>query len=90
MDFGCYGANLVTWLGNGQRPISVTAVTQQLQKENNPNVANMANQQRNSAQQGDSQGLVQENVWLNQKIEELSSELKHKTKQIHDMRKHYN
>ncbi len=38
MDFGCYGANLVTWLGNGQRPNSVTAVTQQLQKENNPKV----------------------------------------------------
>ena len=38
MDFGCYGANLVTWLGNGQRPNSVTAVTQQLQEENNPKV----------------------------------------------------
>ena len=38
MDFGCYGANLVTWLLNGQKPNSVTAVTQQLQKENNPKV----------------------------------------------------
>ena len=38
MDFGCYGANLVTWLGKGQRPNSVTAVTQQLQEENNPKV----------------------------------------------------
>jgi predicted dehydrogenase len=28
-DFGCYGANQVTWLLNGQRPISVTAVTRQ-------------------------------------------------------------
>jgi len=27
-DFGCYGANLVTWLINEQRPTSVTAVTQ--------------------------------------------------------------
>lgn len=27
MDFGCYGANQVTWLLNGQRPTSVTAVT---------------------------------------------------------------
>ena len=26
-DFGCYGANLVTWLQNGQQPISVTART---------------------------------------------------------------
>jgi len=38
MDFGCYGANLVTWLGQGQRPNSVTAVTHQLQAENNPKV----------------------------------------------------
>ena len=37
-DFGCYGANLTTWLQKGKRPISVTAVTQQLQAENNPNV----------------------------------------------------
>ncbi|MCY4171955.1 MAG: Gfo/Idh/MocA family oxidoreductase [Bacteroidetes bacterium] len=27
-DFGCYGANLITWLTGGKRPISVTAVTQ--------------------------------------------------------------
>ncbi len=26
-DFGCYGANLMTWLMNNQRPKSVTAVT---------------------------------------------------------------
>ena len=31
MDFGCYGADLVTWLMEGQRPISVLAVTQQFQ-----------------------------------------------------------
>lgn len=37
-DFGCYGANLMTWLTKGKRPNSVTAVTQQLQPENNPNV----------------------------------------------------
>ncbi|NEU10467.1 Gfo/Idh/MocA family oxidoreductase [Flavihumibacter sp. R14] len=28
-DFGCYGANLMTWLMNGERPLSVTAVTHQ-------------------------------------------------------------
>lgn len=28
MDFGCYGANLATWLMEGVRPTSVTAVTQ--------------------------------------------------------------
>ena len=43
IDFGCYGANLLTWLMEGQRPISVTAVTQQLQKENNPQVDDEAN-----------------------------------------------
>jgi predicted dehydrogenase len=37
-DFGCYGANITTWMMHGKKPISVTAVTQQLQKENNPNV----------------------------------------------------
>ncbi len=37
-DFGCYGANLMTWLMDGQVPTHVTAVTQQLQQENNPNV----------------------------------------------------
>lgn len=31
MDFGCYGADLATWLMDGQRPTSVTAVTQRLQ-----------------------------------------------------------
>jgi predicted dehydrogenase len=29
-DFGCYGADLMTWLMNGQRPTSVFAVTQQM------------------------------------------------------------
>ncbi|MCH4822077.1 Gfo/Idh/MocA family oxidoreductase [Gramella lutea] len=38
MDFGCYGANLMTWLKHGQTPKAVTAFTQQLQKENNPKV----------------------------------------------------
>ncbi|SDL25645.1 Predicted dehydrogenase [Catalinimonas alkaloidigena] len=38
MDFGCYGVNLSTWLQRGKKPLSVTAVTQQLQPENNPKV----------------------------------------------------
>lgn len=38
MDFGCYGANLSTWLLEGQRPISVTAITQQLNSADNPKV----------------------------------------------------
>jgi predicted dehydrogenase len=32
-DFGCYGADLMTWLMNGQRPLSVTAVTQQIKPD---------------------------------------------------------
>lgn len=38
MDFGCYGANLMTFLMQGVRPTSVTAVTQQLQPEKYPRV----------------------------------------------------
>lgn len=38
MDFGCYGVNLMTWLQQGKRPVSITAVTQQLQPHNNPKV----------------------------------------------------
>lgn len=37
-DFGCYGANLATWFHKGERPVSVTAVTQQMQVDNNPKV----------------------------------------------------
>ncbi|MEO0741135.1 MAG: Gfo/Idh/MocA family oxidoreductase [Bacteroidota bacterium] len=32
-DFGCYGAGLATWLLDGQRPTSVTAVTQQIKPD---------------------------------------------------------
>jgi predicted dehydrogenase len=38
MDFGCYGADLITWLMQGQRPLRVTAVTQQLKPEVYPKV----------------------------------------------------
>lgn len=38
VDFGCYGANLMTWLMNGEAPISVTAVTKQIKKDVYPNV----------------------------------------------------
>jgi predicted dehydrogenase len=38
IDFGCYGANLSTWLMGNQRPISVTAVTQQIKPNIYPNV----------------------------------------------------
>ncbi len=38
IDFGCYGANLSTWLMSNQRPVSVTAVTQQIKPNMYPNV----------------------------------------------------
>lgn len=37
-DFGCYGANLMTYLMQGMRPTSVTAVTQQFQPKEYPKV----------------------------------------------------
>jgi len=41
-DFGCYGANLITWLMEGQKPISVTAVTQQIKPDVYPKVEDEA------------------------------------------------
>ncbi len=38
MDFGCYGADLVTWLLDGKRPTSVFAVTRNLQPDLYPKV----------------------------------------------------
>jgi glucose-fructose oxidoreductase len=42
-DFGCYGADLMTWLMRGEAPGSVTAVTQQLQPAIYPRVDDEAN-----------------------------------------------
>ena len=41
-DFGCYGANLITWLMKGLKPISVTAVVQQFKPEIYPKVEDEA------------------------------------------------
>ena len=41
-DFGCYGADLITWLMEGQRPASVLAVTQQLKPHVYPKVDDKA------------------------------------------------
>jgi predicted dehydrogenase len=38
MDFGCYGANLMTYLMHGQEPVSVTAVTRHFKPAIYPNV----------------------------------------------------
>jgi predicted dehydrogenase len=37
-DFGCYGANLMTWMMDNQRPLAVTAITQHFQPEVYPRV----------------------------------------------------
>lgn len=41
-DFGCYGANLMTWLLKGKRPVSVTAVTHQNKPDIYPKVEDEA------------------------------------------------
>jgi len=41
-DFGCYGADLATWLMNGETPLTVTAVTQQMKPELYPKVEDEA------------------------------------------------
>lgn len=37
-DFGCYGANLMTWLMQGEAPLTVTAVTQTIKPDIYPQV----------------------------------------------------
>lgn len=37
-DFGCYGADLMTWLMNGEAPLTVTAITQQIKPDIYPKV----------------------------------------------------
>jgi predicted dehydrogenase len=41
-DFGCYGADLITWLMEGQRPSSVLAVTQHIKPDVYPKVEDEA------------------------------------------------
>lgn len=38
IDFGCYGANLITWLTGGEKPESVLAITQQIKPAIYPKV----------------------------------------------------
>lgn len=38
IDFGCYGANLITWLMKGERPTAVSAVTQTIKPDIYPKV----------------------------------------------------
>src|SRR6516162_2023842 len=41
-DFGCYGADLITWFMGGQRPTSVCAITQHIKPEVYPKVEDEA------------------------------------------------
>lgn len=41
-DFGCYGANLATWLMQGEKPLTVTAITQQIKPHLYPKVEDEA------------------------------------------------
>ena len=38
LDFGCYGANIATWILDGQTPINVTCITKQIKPNLYPNV----------------------------------------------------
>ena len=42
MDFGCYGANLITWLMKGEKPLAVVAVTQHIKPDIYPKVEDEA------------------------------------------------
>ncbi|MDR1779939.1 MAG: Gfo/Idh/MocA family oxidoreductase [Tannerella sp.] len=42
IDFGCYGANLMTWLKKNEEPVSVTAVLQTLKPDVYPKVDDQA------------------------------------------------
>jgi predicted dehydrogenase len=41
-DFGCYGANVATWLMEGEAPLTITAVTQQVKPHLYPKVEDEA------------------------------------------------
>ncbi len=42
MDFGCYGANIMTWLMNNEKPLSITAAFQTIKPEQYPQVEDQA------------------------------------------------
>jgi predicted dehydrogenase len=56
MDFGCYGADLMTWLMKGERPVSVSAIAQ----TNKPNIyPNVDDEATILVQYPKSQGIFQ-------------------------------
>lgn len=56
IDFGCYGANLLTWLHKGQRPLSVSGTLQQFKPHVYPKVDDEATV---VVSYSDSQGIIQ-------------------------------
>ena len=56
-DFGCYGANLTTWLLKGEKPLSVTALTQQLKDD--PVYANVDDETTIVVEYEESQSIIQ-------------------------------
>ncbi len=56
IDFGCYGANIMTWLMKGKKPLSVTAVTQQYKPSIYPKVDDDATI---IVDYGDAQAIIQ-------------------------------
>jgi scyllo-inositol 2-dehydrogenase (NADP+) len=57
IDFGCYGANLATWLMRGALPKSVTAVTQQL--KNDPTYARVEDEATVILTYANAQAIIQ-------------------------------
>jgi predicted dehydrogenase len=55
-DFGCYGANIMTWLMNDERPRAVTAVVQRLKPQVYPRVDDEATI---LVEYGGAQGIIQ-------------------------------
>lgn len=56
-DFGCYGANLMTWLLKGETPIAVTAMTQQLKTD--PVYKNVDDETTILVEYENTQGIIQ-------------------------------
>jgi predicted dehydrogenase len=55
-DFGCYGANLMTWMMDNQRPLAVTALTQTIKPQT---YAHVDDQATILVQYPSAQGIIQ-------------------------------
>lgn len=57
MDFGCYGVNLMTWLMEGRRPQTVSAITQQFKSD--PDYARVDDEATIVLTYSDAQAIIQ-------------------------------